>query len=78
MMDRIGYITSWLSVAISWPEVCRPFERIGSDVESGRPRRFSGGPYASTCQFEALKYLSFPGRMSGKSFKMTPTLANVK
>jgi len=30
--------------------------------------------YASTCQYEALKYVSFPVQMLGKSFKMTPVM----
>jgi len=31
--------------------------------------------YASTCQYEALKYVSFPVQMLGKSFKMMPVMA---
>merc|ERR1719352_512177 len=30
--------------------------------------------YASTCQYEALKYVSFPVQMLGKSFKMMPVM----
>merc|ERR1719203_1397503 len=30
--------------------------------------------YASTCQYEALKYVSFPVQMLGKSFKMMPIM----
>jgi len=30
--------------------------------------------YASTCQYEALKYVSFPVQMLGKSFKMLPVM----
>lgn len=30
--------------------------------------------YASTCQYEALKYVSFPVQMLGKSFKMAPVM----
>merc|ERR1719271_670577 len=29
---------------------------------------------ASTCQYEALKYVSFPVQMLGKSFKMMPVM----
>merc|ERR1740138_1221238 len=30
--------------------------------------------YASACQYEALKYVSFPVQMLGKSFKMMPVM----
>merc|ERR1712048_360741 len=30
--------------------------------------------YVSTCQYEALKYVSFPVQMLGKSFKMMPVM----
>lgn len=30
--------------------------------------------YASTCQYEALKYVTFPVQMLGKSFKMMPVM----
>lgn len=30
--------------------------------------------FASTCQYEALKYVSFPVQMLGKSFKMMPVM----
>merc|ERR1719379_504407 len=30
--------------------------------------------YASTCQYEALKYVAFPVQMLGKSFKMMPVM----
>jgi len=30
--------------------------------------------YASSCQYEALKYVSFPVQMLGKSFKMAPVM----
>merc|ERR1719382_169286 len=30
--------------------------------------------YASTCQYEALKYVSFAVQMLGKSFKMMPVM----
>merc|ERR1719335_643295 len=30
--------------------------------------------YASSCQYEALKYVSFPVQMLGKSFKMMPVM----
>merc|ERR1719326_829625 len=30
--------------------------------------------YASTCQYESLKYVSFPVQMLGKSFKMIPVM----
>merc|ERR550537_1691580 len=30
--------------------------------------------YASTCQYEALKYVSFPVQILGKSFKMMPVM----
>merc|ERR1719181_2572791 len=30
--------------------------------------------YASTCQYEALKYVSFPVQMLGKTFKMMPVM----
>merc|ERR1719271_1819324 len=30
--------------------------------------------YASTCQYEALKFVSFPVQMLGKSFKMMPVM----
>merc|ERR1719282_2113622 len=30
--------------------------------------------YATTCQYEALKYVSFPVQMLGKSFKMMPVM----
>merc|ERR1719265_193787 len=31
--------------------------------------------YASACQYDALKYVSFPVQMLGKSFKMMPVMA---
>jgi adenosine 3'-phospho 5'-phosphosulfate transporter B2 len=49
---------SWRNAAPLWKYLAISFSNV----------------YASSCQYEALKYVSFPVQMLGKSFKMAPVM----
>jgi len=64
----VGILFALLMIAITGEEIC-------NSAPSWKYLAISfASVAASTCQYDALKYVSFPVQMLGKSFKMMPVM----